>query len=307
VSFSLPKTSLEVLEETLSSLNVDLIERSVDRYSLNFSIGFPEALLSHMKIFADGISTSVPPANPFGESKMQGVIGEWEGDVEHAQEVVAVHRAVKLVVDSGDNWNIKVVSREDLVRLVYKSLSFRQVLRLRQVVFDLAHVDLGHPRIRVDYGHQNFLDWDFVGDEILLFELLDTPRHIASLSSLLVLPQKVAGVAQNQKLVLMLFDEPLRLEIGVIFMRLHGQKDHVVGPGPLVDGYLIDGLAEQLLVLLVAGYDKSVVNLPAIGIIIKILHHFVPLHKLGPVEYSPGLEVRGDGDEEEKDGLDGEM
>lgn len=97
----------------------------------------------------------------------------------------------------------------------------------------------------------------------------------------------MASISHKQEILLMLLDKVLSLDIRMLFMSFHSQKDHIVGLGSLVHGNSIKRLAKQLLILLVAGYNKGVVNLLAVSVTIKVLNHFAICHGLRSIEYPP--------------------
>ncbi len=105
----------------------------------------------------------------------------------------------------------------------------------------------------------------------------------------------------------MLLDELLCFDIGVLFMSLHGQKDHVIGPTALVHGDFVERFAEQFNIFLVTGDDEGVVNFLAVSVIIEVLNHFASLHALSSVENPSRFEVGGYRDDKEEGRLDGEV
>lgn len=150
MALSLPEACLDISPCAVASLYANLIERGIDGYSLNISCSFPEGLFCHMKIFSDGISASIPPAYFFGECEVKGVVGKRESYVEDTKGVIVVHSSVNLVIGSGNNWDIQMVTGKDLIGLVDISFSLFQMVGLEEMVLDFSDVYLRDPRVRID-------------------------------------------------------------------------------------------------------------------------------------------------------------
>ena len=129
VSFSLPEAGFHVSNIAFSSWKTELVERSEDRNSFYFTLCFPEGFFSHVKILPNSIRTGIPPSYFFSQRKVKGVIWERIGDWEDAESVVAMHWAVNLVIDSVNYRNVKLISGENLVRLINVVLSVGQSFR----------------------------------------------------------------------------------------------------------------------------------------------------------------------------------
>lgn len=114
----------------------------------------------------------------------------------------------------------------------------------------------------------------------------------------------MASISHKQEVLMVLLDKVLSLDIWMVFMSLHSQKYHVIGLGSLVHGNSIKRLAKQLLILLVAGYNKGVVNLLEVSVIIKVFNHFAIIHGLRSIEYLSCPEIRDDWDDEEEGRLE---
>jgi len=66
MSLALPKPSRYIGDNSSSRLDVDLVERSVNRYSLDLALCLPESFFSHMEVLSDCVGTSIPPPDLLG-------------------------------------------------------------------------------------------------------------------------------------------------------------------------------------------------------------------------------------------------
>lgn len=63
VPFGLPEFGLQIFQAALPCRNVNLVERCIDGYRPNFSLGFPESLDGSVAVLSYGVSTGVPEAD----------------------------------------------------------------------------------------------------------------------------------------------------------------------------------------------------------------------------------------------------
>jgi hypothetical protein len=77
-----------------------------------------------------------------------------------------MQRAVHIVIDSGDDRHLKVVSGENLRRLVNIDVSFFPVVV--DVVLDLVEIDTRRPAVDVNDGQEKVLSRDHHVFEFLL-------------------------------------------------------------------------------------------------------------------------------------------
>ena len=106
VAFGLPETSLYVFPVPFAGLDAELVEGSYDGNCNDLTLSLPEGLLGHVEVFSDGVGTGVPPADASGQTEVKTVVGKRVGHVEDTESVVAVHRAVNLVVNSGHDGHV---------------------------------------------------------------------------------------------------------------------------------------------------------------------------------------------------------
>ena len=90
MTLSLPKPGINILEDSFSCLNRQLIKRSVNRNGNDLSLSFPEGLFSHMKVFSNSIRTSIPPSDSLGNRIVKRIVGKRIGDIEDTETVGGV-------------------------------------------------------------------------------------------------------------------------------------------------------------------------------------------------------------------------
>ena len=80
MSFSLPKSSLQVSAIARSCLQVELVEWSVDWNSNGLSLSLPNSFLCGVEILSDGFFNGVPEADSLSQIKADRIVWQGESD-----------------------------------------------------------------------------------------------------------------------------------------------------------------------------------------------------------------------------------
>ena len=122
MSLRLPEPGLHILPVALISLDVNLVEGSIDGDGLKLSKSLPVGFLGGMKVLSDGVRTGIPEPNFLDHVIADTVVGEREGDVEDGVEVRDVTKAMHDILNSCDDGNFQVIPGENLWRLIDDSV-----------------------------------------------------------------------------------------------------------------------------------------------------------------------------------------
>lgn len=106
VTLCLPETSHHIFNVAVASLNIDLIERNMQFHCPHLAIGLPEGLDGCVEVLSDSVGASVPESDSLDEVEAEGVVAEWEGYFEGADQVGEMDSAVRHVVNSSSQGHI---------------------------------------------------------------------------------------------------------------------------------------------------------------------------------------------------------
>lgn len=147
MSFTLPKSSFDIFNITISSSDVSLICWSENWNAVNISICFPKYLLECMKILSNGILCSIPKANAFHQTVTYRIIWYWETHFIERERIWTLHLWKRNICNSWNSWDIHLISCVYL-RNCKASFVFSLIIFL-QMSLNFLEIDIWQPAISV--------------------------------------------------------------------------------------------------------------------------------------------------------------
>ena len=126
--------------------------------------------------------------------------------------------AVHVVIDSGNDWNFKMVSGKYLRRLVNINMSVLPILY--NVVLHFVEVNVRSPTIYINDSQKQVFSWYHHFFELFL-HVLSAPWYIWSLAFLLILLDLVESVVHVSEFVLELANDLFGLLVCAFLVFLH--------------------------------------------------------------------------------------
>lgn len=149
MSFSLPKFSLDVVEVTLTSGDVDLVERNIDGNWFDLPLSLPYSLHSCVAVLTYSVRAGIPETNFPEKLKASSIVRQRKTNVIERGHVGTMYCSVEIVAYSGNYGRLMMIAMEDLVWTINEIVSVIKILFFLQMVLNLTDVDLRCKRVRV--------------------------------------------------------------------------------------------------------------------------------------------------------------
>lgn len=257
VPFSLPEPGKDILDPSVSSWKVDLVERSIDWNRLDVPFCLPISFLSGVEIFPNCIRTSVPKAYAFDQVVTESVVRKGKSQIEKRIQVPTVSKAVHNIINSSQNRHIHIVSCENLRRLVNVFVTICEIIC--DVFLHDLKVNIRSPWIGIQDCQENRLWVNLVLLKNRL-QMFCTPRNIGSFSLLFKLSHFMSCKIYSSESVLVSLDKLHCFDIWILLMCFHGQENQVLAFGSFMGCEDIECFSDHFNILFIAWEDETVVN-----------------------------------------------
>ena len=142
------------------SCQIHLVCGNVDRMSLNFAIGLPNAFGCHSHVLAFGEDASVPEIYPFQQPVAERVVGDSQRETHHRVKLRTLHAGHDGVHYSYEEIGLFLVESEYLRTLINVEMSF--LIVILNVKFHLVNICFVDKGVGIQNGDHDCVHVDVV-------------------------------------------------------------------------------------------------------------------------------------------------